>query len=272
MALRSLVFCAGSALAASPAFQAGVEIGTQIAAHSGDSAFANAVVEGLNANIPRNAAVESVVASANRGSFLSQGSPVLNLHIQETSTANSDFVSDESTAQRGALLHLMENESSLRDELAHVAARRSFLKFGPADVQREGAGAASLKAQAQYYGGIVKSSPATASAALDKLLVLAGQPNAQAAFTLQVTLLRNLRDLLRRESTPDSVREKAGSLVNFITNLPVAAQVVDSASGSYGHTMVSMPAPSRVYAPDEELMELSAGARAADSSAGDYYR
>ena len=43
------------------------------------------------------------------------------------------------------------------------------------------------------------------------------------------------RQLLQRESTPDSVRGLAGSLITLATNTPVVSNIADVHSGGYGH-------------------------------------
>ena len=65
--------------------------------------------------------------------------------------------------------------------------------------------------------------------------------------------------LMSRESTPDTVRSLAGSMITLLTNYPVASEItggnficsiilfLDVNSGSYGHVNIVMPRPSRVY-------------------------
>ncbi|CAD7975011.1 unnamed protein product, partial [Amoebophrya sp. A120] len=45
----------------------------------------------------------------------------------------------------------------------------------------------------------------------------------------------------------------AGSLITFLTNMPVSFQSSDSATGAYGHTNIVLPSPSRVYGAEEEI-------------------
>jgi hypothetical protein len=66
---------------------------------------------------------------------------------------------------------------------------------------------------------------------------------------------------MSRESTPDTVRSLAGSMITLLTNYPIASEItgikckieiqcfiLDVNSGSYGHVNIVMPRPSRVYA------------------------
>ncbi len=75
-------------------------------------------------------------------------------------------------------------------------------------------------------------------------------------------LLRALRNLMLKESTPDQLRTAAGSIITQITNMPVSTTSVDTTSGSYGHVNIVMPAPSRVYAADERVLSSKAGQKA----------
>ncbi|KAF8822546.1 hypothetical protein IE077_003505, partial [Cardiosporidium cionae] len=65
--------------------------------------------------------------------------------------------------------------------------------------------------------------------------------------------------LMQRESTPDRQRWETGSILTLITDLPVASEISDSKTGSFGHINVVLPRPSRVRQPDKEIASLNSG-------------
>jgi hypothetical protein len=93
------------------------------------------------------------------------------------------------------------------------------------------------------YGSQLSGSGA--SAALVELAKMTAQANAKTAMAAS-PLAFQLSSLMKHESTSDINRRLAGSLIAFITDMPVATQVSDF-DGANGHTNIVMPAPSRVY-------------------------
>ena len=66
------------------------------------------------------------------------------------------------------------------------------------------------------------------------------------------------RILLSLPSTPDFIKNLAGTLLTLMTGAPVSASVPDFKSGSYGHVNIIVPRPSRTFLPDKEVA-LSTG-------------
>mmetsp|Transcript_26208 Transcript_26208/g.65986 ORF Transcript_26208/g.65986 Transcript_26208/m.65986 type:complete len:263 (-) Transcript_26208:166-954(-) len=248
-----------TANAAKPSFALGQELGDAISAGiSGDSAgFANRIAPALEVPVLRNAGVEgALAAAAKKASFLQR--PALNLHVGETSS--SGLAADRAAAA-AALMSLEQSEVDLLDRIAH----KSFLQSPVSDLQREGAEGSAFVNQITYYGGLVDAGGVSARRGLIGLLQLASLPNARVALQ---PMLFKVSNLAKKESTPDSTRELAGSLITFLSNLPYSVQSSDVATGAYGHTNIVLPSPSRVYGADRVLAQLSAGAHAADTSAG----
>merc|ERR1712072_533159 len=187
---------------------------------------------------------------------------MLNLHVAET---HSDSMASENAAANAALTALENDEVARLEKMA----RASFLQ-GVNDVQREGVEVTAAKQAADYYTSLLDASGATARRGVVGLLKLAALPNAKAVMTFSTVLFKASR-LAKKESTPDETRNLCGSLITFLTNMPVAFQATDPVSGSYGHTNIIVPSPSRVYSPDNVLAQLNAGARAIDTNAGGYY-
>ena len=65
--------------------------------------------------------------------------------------------------------------------------------------------------------------------------------------------------LMSSEASSSALRGLAGSLITLLTDQPVTSTVADEATGSFGDVEIVLPRPSRVYAADKALMELSSG-------------
>jgi hypothetical protein len=123
----------------------------------------------------------------------------------------------------------------------------------------------AAKSAASYYSSMMDAGGDAGRRGVIGLLKLAAMPNAKAIMNLSTIVFKASR-LAKRESTPDATRDLALSLVSYITNMPIAVQSSDAATGSYGHTNIVVPSPSRVYGPDRVLANLNAGAHAADAN------
>ncbi|CAD7976432.1 unnamed protein product [Amoebophrya sp. A25] len=166
-------------------------------------------------------------------SFLKRPS-TLNLHVGETAQTSSS----ERAATTSALMALESGEARLLETLSQ---KSSFIQSPLSDLQRLGAEAAVFKDALTYYGGLVDAGDRRG---LVGLLQLASLPNARVPMA---TVLFKCTQFAKKESTSDADRELAGSIITYLTNMPVAFQSSDAASGSYGHTNIVLPAPSRVY-------------------------
>ncbi|EPR62581.1 hypothetical protein TGME49_262090 [Toxoplasma gondii ME49] len=65
--------------------------------------------------------------------------------------------------------------------------------------------------------------------------------------------------LMQREATPDRQRWLAGSILTLVSDLPIATDIADSATGGFGHVNVVLPRPSRVHRIDRAMKELQQG-------------
>ncbi|CAD7975639.1 unnamed protein product [Amoebophrya sp. A25] len=169
-------------------------------------------------------------------SFLKRPS-TLNLHVGETAQTSSS----DRAATASALMALESGEARFLETLS---SKGSFLRSPLADLQRLGGEAAVFKDALSYYSGLVDAGGVSARKGLVGLLQLASLPNARVPMA---TVLFKCSQLAKKESTSDADRELAGSIITYLTNMPVAFQSSDVASGSYGHTNIVLPAPSRVY-------------------------
>lgn len=206
--------------------------------------------------------------------------PILNLHVKESSNEASTNAAVEAS-QRAQLAALESEEATTKEFLADLlgkvnlqieaTARKmsgkqtSFLGV-VSDVQREAQNMLQLNAELDTLrtrlGYNMDKGGYTVYNGLIHALNLVSEPNAQGAMILKM-IGAKLRDLMRRESTPDSIRNLAGSIMTHISNAPVASSVASS-EGSSGHINIIVPRPSRVYHPDAAILAMKAGADAAD--------
>ena len=230
--------------ASRPSFQTGQAMGEAISA--GVSSDPDAFAAEMGSAFPKpntNPNVDAVIAAQNKKySFLAR--PALNLHVGET---KSSTLAAESVQIRQKLAALEQAELSFADALS----RSSFLQGPLSDIQREGASGSSMKDIVGYYASEINAGGLSARRGLTGLLAVGALPNGRAALNLaRPLLIRSAAQLAKKESTSDDTRELAGSLITLISGLPFSVQSSDVATGSYGHTTIVLPAPSRVYGPD----------------------
>lgn len=158
-----------------------------------------------------NSQLSGVISSANGSSFLR--APTVNLHIGE----------------------------------GH-AARASFLKSAGSDLQREIENASAVEAAVAPLSARISQGGRMARRALVRALNLAAEPNARLLMA-KSSLMSSAARLMRMESTSDSLRSLAGSLITVLSGLPVSSTVVDAEDASYGHVNIVVPRASRVYEP-----------------------
>lgn len=245
--MKHIFFLCAVATATKPTFQLGTQIGEALSAGISDGSasadFSPAPMTNSN--------IASVVAAEDKKYASFAQRPLLNLHVAET---HSDSLSAGSAAANAALAALESSDVARLEKIA----RGSFLS---GDIQREGAEFVASKQAADYYTALLDAGGPAGRRGVVGLLKLASLPNAQAIMNLS-TVIFKASTLAKRESTPDETRNLAGSLVTFLTGMPVAFQSSDAATGSYGHTNIYVPSPSRVYGPDAVLAQLAAGAHA----------
>merc|ERR1719146_136157 len=97
-----------------------------------------------------------------------------------------------------------------------------------------------------HYGAQIEAGGDTAARALNNIIASSSAPGARAALVASPALRAAAR-LMKEESTPDYIKELAGSVITFVTNMPVASSIADEQSGSAGHVNIVLPNPSRVY-------------------------
>ena len=244
--LASFGILAMSVSATRPSFQTGQAMGEAISAgvSSDPDAFAAEMSPALTPKVNENPNVHAVIA-ANNAKYSFLGRPALNLHVGETT---SSTLAGESVSVREKLAALEQAELSFADALS----RSAFLQRGPlSDIQREGASLMSMKDVVAFYASEIDAGGLSARRGLAGLLSIGALPNGRAALNLvRPMLIRKAAQLAKKESTSDDTREMAGSLITLISGLPFSVQSSDVATGSYGHTTIVLPAPSRVYGPD----------------------
>lgn len=202
--------------------------------------------------------------------------PILNLHVKES---GSDAAINQSVeqAQRSQLAALESEEATTKEILSDMISRlnlqveetqrkisgkqTAFLGI-VSDVQREMANYNQMKGELLSIKSRLTAGGYSAYNGLVHLLNLVSEPNFRvAAFLFGIPM--SLDRILKMESTPDQVRQMAGSVLTHITNSPVASEVSDTHGGA-GHVNIVVPRPSRVYSADAAVLALKAGADAAD--------
>ena len=108
-----------------------------------------------------------------------------------------------------------------------------------------------------------------AKKALARLIELSNEPNAKWVIE-NAGVLQDATQLMSKEESSDEIQSLAGSFITRVTDTPVTSETSDDKTGSYGRTHVVIPRPSRVYRPDETVIELMAGVQPSETSAGDY--
>jgi len=176
--------------------------------------------------------------------------------------------------QRKKLLSIMAGEAAAKETLASLSGSAAKYEAGSSFLMAPAESAAAVLSDAQYqasqfdylktsissYISSINAGGYTAQRAIAALTNAVAEPNAKTTSQLMSPpLLRALRNLMLKESTPDQLRTAAGSIITQITNMPVSTTSVDTTSGSYGHVNIVMPAPSRVYAADERVLSSKAG-------------
>ena len=100
----------------------------------------------------------------------------------------------------------------------------------------------------------------TATKALTRLVSLTGDAVVRTAM-IDAGAVASAEKLLKRPDTSEINVRLAGSLLTLLTGMPVTAEIADVQSGSDGRVDVVLPRPSRVYAPDEIVLQAESGMR-----------
>ena len=103
----------------------------------------------------------------------------------------------------------------------------------------------------------VKAGGRMATKALARLVSLTTDPDAKAVM-ISAGAVAAAETLMKRPDTSDRNLGLAGSLLTMLSGMPVAVEVSDMA-GSNGHVDIIIPRPSRVYQPDEVILQRSSG-------------
>ena len=103
----------------------------------------------------------------------------------------------------------------------------------------------------------VKAGGWMATKALTRLVSLTTDANAKTVM-IGAGAEAAAETLMKRPDTSDRNVGLAGSLLTMLSGMPVAVEVSDEA-GANGHVDVVIPRPSRVYAPDEIVVQRSFG-------------
>ena len=103
----------------------------------------------------------------------------------------------------------------------------------------------------------VKAGGRMATKALTRLVSLTTDPNANSVM-VSAGAVAAAETLMKRPDTSDMNVGLAGSLLTMLSGMPVAVEVSDEA-GANGHVDIVIPRPSRVYQPDEVILQRSFG-------------
>merc|ERR1712007_138955 len=103
----------------------------------------------------------------------------------------------------------------------------------------------------------------TAGDALAKLIGISSRPNMKNIMRVN-GLESRAQKLMTSEASSDELRGLAGSLITILSGAPVASEIADEVSGSYGHVNIVVPRPSRIYGPDHAMLKLRFGASPSD--------
>ena len=103
----------------------------------------------------------------------------------------------------------------------------------------------------------VKAGGRMATKALVRLVSLTSDPDARSVM-ISAGAVAAAETLMKRPDTSDRNTGLAGSLVTMLSGMPVAVEVSDVA-GANGHVDIVIPRPSRVYQPDELILQRSYG-------------
>lgn len=104
-----------------------------------------------------------------------------------------------------------------------------------------------------------------ASQAIGHLLAIATEPHAReimAALGVEAAAAR----LMKSASSDDRLQGLAGSILTFLSGMPVTAEISDENSASYGQVHIVVPRPSRVYKPDQVMIDLDSGVRPSEAA------
>ena len=96
--------------------------------------------------------------------------------------------------------------------------------------------------------------------ALKHLLAIASEPDAKTIMKTSGVEAEAAR-LMQSPASDESLQGLAGSIITFLSGMPVTAEISDERSGSYGQVHIVLPRPSRMYKPDQVMLQLDAGVR-----------
>lgn len=207
-------------------------------------------------------------------------------HVMESSTADSESLADFASRANDDLDALMEILGPKPDSLAAKqrgvglrgrGKRLAAARAEPAEEIGEQLIDAklrvdqmdALKSEITSLIPRVNAGGRKARDALVRLIDLSSQPNAKTVMKV-MGVQSAASKLMRSPSSSEGVQQLAGSVLTAITGMPVTSQISDEKTGSHGHINVVVPRPSRVYGPDQTLLELASGVAPSDTSAGDY--
>ena len=103
----------------------------------------------------------------------------------------------------------------------------------------------------------VKAGGRMATKALARLVSLTSDLDAKSVMT-NAGVVATAETLMKRPDTSDRNVALAGSLLTMLSGMPVAVEASDVA-GANGHVDIIIPRPSRVYQPDEIVLQRSSG-------------
>jgi len=162
----------------------------------------------------------------------------------------------EEAKYKGMLAQTANIMKSIKTELTQM---NQNLAVAPQAAQLLGATqTATLQRAASDLVPRVEAGGHTAKKALASAIAMMAETDAKTSLKAS-GLEAAAAKLMSRPSTSADTAALAGSLITLLSDMPVASEVAEEKTGSFGHVNVVVPRPSRVYGADKALMELASG-------------
>ena len=169
------------------------------------------------------------IVSAKKNSFL------------ETGNASNEKTSSPSTTSTG------EQKGSTNDDSLNAPPTNGGAEF-PFDM-----------ALMMAIRGRVMQGGRAGAAAITALIDLWNEQFGFRKLIRDSHVVADCKVLMSIPSTPDYIKNLAGSLISLISGMPVATSSADFMSGSYGHVNLVVPRPSRTYLSDKQIAFATGG-------------
>ena len=95
---------------------------------------------------------------------------------------------------------------------------------------------------------------------LTRLTTLASEPDSKQIMRVLGVEASAVR-LMQSPASDDRLQRLAGSIITLLSGMPVSSEIAEERSGSHGQVHIVVPRPSRIYGPDQLILDLNAGVR-----------